>query len=248
MADHKTLIMIPTYNEAENVATLYEQIAALHLPQTDILFIDDNSPDGTGRILDQLAQQHQGLSVLHRSGKLGIGSAHLHGITYAYEHQYRSLITMDADFTHSPSYIKYFIDAGRNYDIVISSRYIGKDSLQGWNILRKILTFAGHLVTTTLLRMSYDATGAFRLYNLAAIDSRAFGLIRSCGYSFFIESLYILNFNHYSIAEIPISLPARTYGHSKMKLKDITQSVKFIMNIFLHSIFNKKRFLLRHDQ
>jgi dolichol-phosphate mannosyltransferase len=242
METERILVCVPTYNEAENVAVLFEQIRGLDLPHTDILFIDDNSPDGTGRILDRLAAQHPVLRVMHRPGKQGIGSAHLAGIAYAYEHHYAVLITMDADFTHSPAYIRDFLTAMPGADIVISSRYMDKDSLQGWNLLRRVLTFSGHVLTTHLLNMRYDVTGAFRLYQLQRIPRRAFALVRSRSYSFFFESMFILNFNRCRIVEIPIKLPPRTYGHSKMRLRDALQSVRFLFIIYLNSLFNKKRF------
>jgi dolichol-phosphate mannosyltransferase len=244
MQRNRTLVCVPTYNEAENVTILFEQIRALDLPATDIMFIDDNSPDGTGQILDQLAAQHPILKVMHRPGKLGIGSAHQAGIDYAYAQGYDVLITMDADFTHSPSYIQDFINAAPGHDIVISSRYMDKDSLQGWNLLRRFLTFTGHLLTVYLLKMRYDVTGAFRLYQLKHIPRATFTLVRSHSYSFFFESMFILNFNRFRIVEIPIKLPPRTYGHSKMRMKDVLHSVKFLLIIYLNSVFNPRQFQL----
>jgi len=245
MHDQRTLICVPTYNEADNVVVLFEQLCALSLPDTDILFIDDNSPDGTGRILDQLAAKYPVLTIMHRQGKQGIGSAHLAGIAYAYDHGYDVLITMDADFTHSPAYIHDFIRSAPGYDIVISSRYMDKDSLQGWNLLRRSLTFTGHQLTTRLLKMRFDVTGAFRLYQLKNIPRQAFTMVRSRSYSFFFESMFILNFNRFRIVEIPIKLPPRTYGHSKMRMKDVMQSVKFLFVIYLNSVFNPKRFRIQ---
>ena len=174
------LIFVPTYNEAENVEALYARISKLKLP-ADILFLDDNSPDGTGGIINRIAAQDQRVQTLHRSGKLGIGSAHATGIRWAYEHDYTYLLTMDCDFTHSPDRIPDFLAELDKYDVIVGSRYLHADSLSTWNPWRKMLTRIGHLLTTTLLRMPYDATGAFRLYRLDRIPAGVFDLVSSYG-------------------------------------------------------------------
>src|SRR5258708_6541903 len=125
----KTLVFIPTYNERENVERMHREITALGLG-LDILFIDDNSPDGTGQILDMLAHADSHLTVLHRSGKLGIGSAHKEGICWAYAHGYKTLITMDSDFTHPPGYIASLLDHAGDYEVVVGSRYLLPGSLK----------------------------------------------------------------------------------------------------------------------
>lgn len=240
----KTLIVIPTYNEKGNVEKLCEEILSLGLKDTALLFIDDNSPDGTGKILDNITSKYNNVFVLHRSSKLGIGSAHLDGINWAYKQNYSLLLTMDCDFTHPPSYIPKLIELSEHFDIIITSRYLMRESLKEWNLFRRFLTHTGHFLTKLLLGLEYDATGGFRLYNLANISQNVFQLIQSQGYSFFFESLFILHCNKYSITQIPINLPARTYGHSKMRLKDILQSVKFLFVIFIRFTMNKKKFII----
>jgi len=243
MNPEKTLLFIPTYNERENVEKICAEVLRLRL-ELDILFLDDNSPDGTGRILDGLSQRNPNIRVIHRSGKLGIGSAHLDGIRWAYEHRYTRLITMDCDFSHPPKYLPEFIECSQTQDVVVGSRYLLEESLKEWNLFRKVLTLLGHLLTRYLLRMPYDATGAFRAYRLDRIPRRAFDLVRSRGYSFFFESLFILHVNRFSIREVAIMLPARTYGHSKMSFKEALHSVKRLFRIYLTTIFNRKRHLL----
>ena len=184
--NEKTLIFIPTYNECENVLRLFEGISNLKI-QADILFLDDNSPDGTGQILDELAKKNPRLTVIHRKAKLGIGSAHQHGICYAYEKGYQILITMDSDFTHPPEYILELLNNTDGFDVVVGSRYMLKNGLEGWNLYRKILTTLGHWMTGFFLRLKYDATGALRLYRLDRIPVYAFDLVASRGYSFFYE-------------------------------------------------------------
>lgn len=239
---NKTLIFIPTYNEAENVEQIFLEIKSLKI-FADILFIDDNSPDGTGEIIDKISIQNKNVFTLHRLGKQGIGSAHKDGIKWAYENHYEILITMDCDFTHSPEYILDFIKYSPSYDIVIGSRYMEKGSLESWNLFRKTLTHLGHFLTTTFLEMPYDSSGAFRLYNLNQIPKEVFDLIKSNSYSFFFESLFILNINKYTIHEFPIILPSRTYGHSKMSYRDAFKSLRYLMKIYRHKILNKQKFI-----
>lgn len=242
MEDKKVLVFIPTYNEKENVSNICQKILDLNL-EVDILFLDDNSPDGTGEIIDDLAKQHSNIFVIHRKEKKGIGSAHIEGIAWAYDNDYTLFISMDCDFTHPPRYILDFIkEANNNYDVVIGSRYLNKDSLSSWNLYRKFLTTLGHFLTRLMLKMKFDATGAFRLYNLEKINPDVFKVVSSTSYSFFFESLYILFLNHYKIKEIPIDLPARTYGHSKMNMKDIFRSLSLLFQIYLDSLFNIEKY------
>jgi len=235
------LVFIPTYNELENVERLFREITALGLG-LDILFMDDNSPDGTGQILDDLARQNRHLIVLHRSGKLGIGSAHRDGIRWAYAQGYDILITMDCDFTHTPDSIAALLKEKDKADIIVGSRYMLKDSLEEWNLFRLSLTKLGHILTLVFLQLPYDATGALRLYRLRKIPPVLFERVSSQGYSFLYESLFILNYNKLKIYEIPIKLPARTYGHSKMRVSDAWHSFCLLLVLFYHRLFNHKRF------
>lgn len=239
MPQNNTLIFIPTYNELENVEKIFNDIKSLNL-NTDILFLDDNSPDGTGKIIDTIALNNQNVFTIHRSGKQGIGSAHQDGIRWAYEHNYEILVTMDCDFTHSPSSISDFIVLAEKANIVVGSRYMQKDSLATWNLFRKFLTYLGHFLTVNLLNMPYDASGAFRLYNLKKINRNLFGLISSRGYSFFFESLFILYYNKITIIETPIELPSRTYGTSKMTYNDAFDSLNFLLKLCFRKLFHKK--------
>lgn len=241
----KPLVFIPTYNERENVAPLCADLLALGIDM-DILFMDDHSPDGTGEIIEGLARSHKNVMARHRAGKLGVGSAHLDGIRWAYEHHYSELITMDCDFTHPPRYVPEILKAARDggADVVVGSRYLVPRSLAGWNLMRLLLTRTGHFLTHTLLGISQDATGAFRYYRLERIPETAFDLVTSKGYSFFFESLYILIVNGFRITEIPISLPPRTYGHSKMDIAEIGRSVGLLLSLFLASVLHKGRFVL----
>jgi dolichol-phosphate mannosyltransferase len=238
------LIFVPTYNEAENVEALFGQIRALDLGAA-VLLLDDNSPDGTGQIIDRIASKNPNVFTIHRAGKLGIGSAHEDGIRWAYQHGFKQLLTMDCDFTHSPDKIVDFLANAQGYEVVVGSRYMQEGSLRTWNIMRKTLTRVGHLLTTTFLRMPYDATGAFRLYCLDKIPPAVFSLVESKSYSFFFESLYVLWLNGCRIKEIPIELPARTYGHSKMRLKDILKSTELLVYLFFRTHLRRQSLLLK---
>lgn len=227
----KILILIPTYNEAENVKNLYSGIKKLNI-KSDILFVDDNSPDGTAEIITKIMRKDKSVDFLLRKKKEGIGGAHLAGIDWAYERGYSTLITMDCDFTHNPKDIPRLLKKGNGADIVVGSRYLSAGSLSDWNPIRKTLTRTAHLLTKLLLSIPYDATGAFRLYSLDKIPKQIFGMVESKGYSFFFESLFILSLNGFKIKEIPVTLPARTYGTSKMTIKDAWNSLIFLFQTY----------------
>lgn len=238
----RLLIFIPTYNEVENVEALFARIRSLDLP-AHVLFLDDNSPDGTGDIVDRLASENQNVHAIHRSGKQGIGSAHKEGIRWAYAHGFDLLLTMDCDFTHSPERIPDFLAYSAEHDIVIGSRYMQPRSLASWSVLRKMLTRVGHWLTTTFLRMPYDATGAFRLYNLSRIPQATFDLVYSRSYSFFFESLYVLWLNSHTVKEVPLELPARTYGHSKMAWRDAVYSSLLLLYLYVKTTLDRDALL-----
>src|SRR5687768_1765130 len=208
----------------------------------DILFLDDNSPDGTGRVLDGLAEKHPEVSVVHRPGKLGIGTAHQDGINRAYEMGYDRLITMDCDFTHAPADVLRLVHASEGYDVTLGSRYMEKNSLPGWNLFRRSLTGLGHLLTERLLKMQYDATGALRVYNLKTIPRGLFGMVVSRGYSFFFESLFLMVQNGLKVKEVPIVLPARTYGTSKMSMNEAFRSLRQLGSLYASTLSNPSQF------
>jgi dolichol-phosphate mannosyltransferase len=239
----KTLVCIPTYEERDNVGPMVEELGRC-VSDYDTLFIDDNSPDGTGDVLADLAKSRPKMTVMRRAGKLGIGGAHQDGIAYAYDHAYDTLVTLDCDFTHSPSDIPRLVEASADADITIGSRFLEKDSLPGWSVVRKMLTGVGHVLTENVLGIQHDATGAFRVYRLGGIDRRMFGLMKERGYSFFFESLCVAHQNGLRIREVPIRLPARAVGHSKMSLRDIARSLRQLVTLFMAIRTNPDQFRL----
>jgi dolichol-phosphate mannosyltransferase len=240
----RTLIFVPTYNERDNVKRM--ATALLELPiVADLLFMDDGSPDGTGDILDEVAQSNPRLSVIHRSRKSGIGSAHLEGIRFAYDNHYDRLVTLDCDFTHSPSDVLTLIDKSTGYCAATGSRYLERDSLPGWNLLRRFLTAFGHFLTTYFLGIGFDATGALRAYDLRRIPRELFDLVQAREYGFFFESMFLLVNNRFSITEFPIVLPARTYGTSKMTTRDALRSGSQLLGLSLGRVFRSSKFKVR---
>ena len=237
----KPLVFIPTYNEKDNVGRMCKETLALGTP-LDLLFMDDNSPDGTGDALDALAREHPELKVIHREEKLGIGSAHLAGIAYAYDRGYQTLVTMDCDFTHSPTLIHEFLTLVRSANVVVGSRYMRPDSLPDWTIARKVLTIGGHFLTQRLLGVPQDATSAFRAYDLTVIPREAFDVVLSRGYSFFFESLLVLKENGFTIREATATLSARTHGQSKMNVNEIRRSAEALLTLFWARKTNPERF------
>jgi len=230
------LIFIPTYNEKDNVRLIIEGLR-FNLPGVPILFCDDNSPDGTSALLRELAKEFGAIEVVTREGKLGIGSAHKFGIRRAVEAGYKKLLTLDCDLTHQPSDAAKFAhhEAG---GVVIGTRFKDKAALADWNMYRKMITHAGYLATQFFLGLPYDATGALRRYRLDRIGSEWLKDVESDGYAFFFESLMVLNKRGSSIVELPIHLPKRTYGSSKMSIMEVAMSVRMMLGLFL------KRFAL----
>jgi dolichol-phosphate mannosyltransferase len=245
MKSFKLLIFVPTYNEADNVERLCRELSALNLG-ADILFCDDGSPDGTGEIVDRLAREFPHVRTMHRAGKLGIGSAHQDGVRYAYAHGYETLVTMDCDFTHQPADVQRLLEIAQASGrvVVIGSRYMEPNSLPGWNFMRRSLTYLGHFLTVKLLGLPQDATGALRVYKLAALPQELFNRVRSRGYSFFFESLFVLHRNGFAIEEMPIALPARTYGSSKMCLRETWRSASRLLKLYWAGVRCPESFLL----
>jgi dolichol-phosphate mannosyltransferase len=232
----KILIIIPTYNENSNIDILIKSIFNKNL-ELNILIVDDNSTDGTLEKIYELKKIYKNLFLLKRPNKMGVGSAHIDGIKWAYQNYYLRVITMDGDLTHSTDKIDDFIEKGKNFDLVIGSRFLDKSSLKDWDLHRKILTRLGHFCTKFLLGIKYDASGGFRFYKLNIIPIEIFEKISSKGYSFFMESIFIIQRHNFSISEIQLQLPKRIYGSSKMTVYDIIKSLLVLQRLILVRIF-----------
>ena len=235
------IIIAPILNEKENIDILFNKLTATNIV-FDLLFIDDNSSDGSQEVIKNLLKKNQNINCIFRPKRMGIGSAHKDGFVWSYKKNYKIIITMDSDGTHDPKYIKFMIEELKNFDMVVTSRFLEKNSLQDWPLLRIFLTKLRHLTISLLLSMSYDSSGAFRCINCQKITLSDLILAKDDGYSYFWESVFILHRKKYRITQIPINLPFRIYGSSKMLMKDIFCSIYYLMIVFLKKILGKYNF------
>jgi len=226
---HNTLVIVPTYNEIENLRQIYARIA-LAYRDTDILIIDDGSPDGTGALADRLAIKDARVRVLHRSGKLGLGSAVIQGFQFALASGYRLVITIDADLSHDPSNIPKMIGLMRKYDLVIGSRYVRDGGMVNWSIKRLLLSmFANAMLKMILGLEQKDCSGGFKCYQTTLLRRIGVERIISKGYVFYVEILYRAIRAGARVAEVPIIFVNRDKGKSKLGLNEI---VGYAVNIF----------------
>ncbi len=220
-------VVIPTYNEAENLAGISEAILGLGLPSLRLLIVDDNSPDGTGQIADELAARfnwngERRMSVLHRTGKGGLGTAYVAGMTQALAEGAAFVVQMDADFSHSPAYIPAMLGVilATGADVIIGSRYVPGGSLdEGWIWWRRLLSWWANLYSRTLLAIRVrDMTAGFKLWRRSALLEIGLENIRSNGYIFQVEMAYLCERLGYRIIEVPIHFEDRRIGQSKMDI------------------------------
>ncbi|NTU75169.1 MAG: polyprenol monophosphomannose synthase [Anaerolineaceae bacterium] len=214
-------VIIPTYNEKENLPKITAQLMALPVDDLRLLIIDDNSPDGTGEVADGLALEFPGrVSVLHRSGKLGLGTAYISGFKHLLETEVEAIAQMDADFSHPPEKLVDFVHALKGADVVSGSRYIPGGSLDDeWPAWRKFLSRFGNEYARAILRVPIkDMTGGFRLWKREVLSSIPLDEIRSNGYVFQVEMIYVTQKMGFRITEIPFHFAERKYGQSKMNL------------------------------
>ncbi len=220
MDRQKVMVVVPTYNEADNLPTLVGELLALGVPGLEVLVVDDNSPDGTGQIADDLAQRYPDrVHVMHRAGKLGLGTAYLAGFRYALEQGADYIVQMDADFSHSPGYIPQFLEAVEGYDVVIGSRYVAGGRLdERWGWWRYFLSWWANSVYTRLilgLRVR-DVTAGFKCWRRATLEGIGLDRVRSNGYVFQVEMAYLTEKLGYRFRELPIYFEDRRIGRSKM--------------------------------
>jgi dolichol-phosphate mannosyltransferase len=211
-----TLVIVPTYNERENLPLLAERL--LHLPvQVDLLVVDDNSPDGTGKLADELAAKHPSIHVLHRSQKQGLGRAYCAGFAWALEHDYEFIMEMDGDFSHNPEDIPKFLQAARDADLVLGSRYLNGIRVINWPLRRLMLSMgaAKYVRIITGLPLS-DPTGGFKCFRRRALESIDLKAVHSNGYSFQIEMTHKIWRQGMKVVEVPIIFTDRFQGASKM--------------------------------
>lgn len=215
-----TTVIIPTYNEAENLPKMAASLFALPL-DLNLLVVDDNSPDRTGEIAESLAEQYQGkVQVIHRRGKLGLGTAYLTGFKHALKQGAEQIVQMDADFSHNPEKVHTLVAGLEQADLVVGSRYVHGGSLdKDWSIWRQRLSAFGNLYARFILGMKFkDLTGGFRAWNRKALQEIPFERVKSEGYAFQVEMIYITHLLGNTIKETPIYFAEREMGDSKMSL------------------------------
>ena len=234
----KAFVIIPTYNEKDNVRPLATAVLAQHA-DLYILFVDDNSPDGTGLIIDELAAESERIHVLHRSGKLGLGSAYREGFKAALSMGADYLLEMDADFSHDPATLPSFLSAIKESDLVIGSRYLNGVSVVNWPIRRLILSYFASVytrwVTGLMLR---DCTSGFKCFRRATIEAIDLSSVKSDGYSFQIEMNYRCMEKGFRISEIPIIFIDRHAGSSKMSGSIVREAVLMVWKLRLKTVFS----------
>ena len=224
-------VIIPTYNEKENIVLLVEKIVALDLG-SQVIVVDDNSPDGTGRLADQLATQYTGVSVIHRPGKLGLGTAHIAGMKAALDSGVETILTMDADFSHHPRYIPDLLAALERFDLVIGSRYVPGGGTRYCTVPRKALSRGANLFARMVLGLGAgDGTAGFRGYRREVLESIALDEIVSNGYSFLIEMLYRCQRQGWSVGEVPIVFENRQRGASKISRAEILRAMQTVVRL-----------------
>lgn len=235
----KAIVIIPTYNERDNIVRLAAEILVQH-PALQILFVDDNSPDGTGRVADELAGADDRIRVIHRSEKLGLGSAYRAGFRKALEMGADYLIEMDADFSHDPAVLPVFLETAAGCDLVIGSRYLNGVSVVNWPIRRLILSYFASVYTrfVTGLRLM-DCTSGFKCFRRSAIEAIDLDSVKSDGYSFQIEMNYRCMEKGFKIVEVPIIFIDRRAGSSKMSKKIVREAVLMVWKLKLGTVFSR---------
>jgi dolichol-phosphate mannosyltransferase len=215
----KTLIVIPTYNERGNLERLVEEILRT-APEVDLLIIDDASPDGTGALADALQRRRPQVQVLHRAGKLGLGTAYLRGFQHALEQGYDLVFEMDADFSHDPAYLPELLAAAQGpagADLVIGSRYVPGGATPDWSALRKVISGGGNRFARAVLGIPiHDCTSGYRCYRTAALATLQLERVHTQGYAFQVELAYAMWRSGYRLREVPIVFADRRVGQSKM--------------------------------
>lgn len=234
----KAIVVIPTYNERDNIIRLAGEILKQH-PSIHILFVDDNSPDGTGKLADELVSADDRIRVIHRPGKLGLGSAYRTGFRVALESGADYIIEMDADFSHDPAVLPVFLDAMAGCDLVIGSRYLNGVSVVNWPIRRLILSYFASVYTrfVTGLRLM-DCTSGFKCFRRATLEAIDIDSVKSDGYSFQIEMNFRCMEKGFNIKEVPIIFIDRHAGSSKMSRKIVREAIFMVWKLKLGTIFS----------
>jgi dolichol-phosphate mannosyltransferase len=236
----RALVVIPTYNEVGNLAPLVEQVLAQD-PRLDILVVDDGSPDGTGALADSLAAKQPRVQVLHREGKLGLGTAYIKGFGWALDRGYDYVFEMDADFSHDPAHLKEFLKAVVAADLVVGSRYLGgRVTVVNWPMGRLLLSYCANIYARWLTGLHiWDLTGGFKCFRRRVLEAIDLSQVRSNGYGFQIEMSVRAWRKGFTLKEIPIVFVDRTEGQSKMNRAIVREAVWLVPQLRLMAWFGR---------
>jgi dolichol-phosphate mannosyltransferase len=235
----KSLVIIPTYNELENITTLIPDILTRYKNlDLDILIVDDNSPDGTGKFVEDLTRNNPRVKLLKREGKMGLGTAYILGFKYALKNNYDYIFEMDGDYSHSPKELKNFLKAIKKFDLVLGSRYVKGVNVVNWPMRRLLLSYFANKYTRIITGLPIcDATGGFKCFRRNVLEGIDLDKIKSNGYTFQIEMTFKAWKKGFSIGEIPIIFIDRTAGHSKMSKKIVHEAIFMVWKLRIRSMF-----------
>ena len=232
----RALVVVPTYNEAMNLPLIVPQILAQD-PRIDVLVVDDNSPDGTGQMADDMAAAEPRIHVLHRPGKGGLGKAYVAGFRWALEHDYEFVFEMDADFSHDPKFLIVFLEAAKDADLVIGSRYKTGVNVINWPISRLLLSIGANQYAQLVTGLPIvDSTGGFKCFRRRVLEAIDFERVRSNGYSFQIEMTFRAWKKGFRLVEIPIVFTDRVEGQSKMNKRIVREAIWMVWWLRLKSL------------
>ncbi|MHB8990469.1 MAG: polyprenol monophosphomannose synthase, partial [Chloroflexota bacterium] len=228
----RCLVVVPTYNERDNLGELVTRTLEQG-EMLDVLVVDDNSPDGTGELADELASRLSRVKVLHRAGRMGLGTAYVAGFRYGLAEGYDFLFEMDADFSHDPAYLTRFLHkVEEGYDVVVGSRNIAGGGVRNWPLTRRLLSRGGSLYAGLILGLDgTDATGGYKCFKRQVLESLDLDSIRSNGYSFQIEVNYRCQQLGFRIGEVPIIFVDRTRGGSKMSRRIVLEAIGMVWRL-----------------
>lgn len=235
----KILVVTPTYNESENIESFIQQVLSQH-QDIEMLIVDDNSPDGTGNLVENISRQNSRIHLLRRPKKMGLGTAYVEGFKYAIANSFDFVFEMDADFSHNPAEIPHFLDKAKTYDLVVGSRYTNGVRVVNWPIRRLILSYAANLYTRVITGMPLkDATGGFKCFRRQVLEAINLDMVHSNGYAFQIEMNFKAWRKGFKVCEHPIIFFDRRSGVSKMSKSIVYEAVFMVWKLKILSLLGK---------
>ncbi|NPA80352.1 MAG: polyprenol monophosphomannose synthase [Thermotogae bacterium] len=235
----KVVVVVPTYNEAENIGKLIKELRSLPI-SPDVLVVDDNSPDGTWRIVERMAEKDPAVHLLRRPGKLGLGSAYVEGFKWALSRDYDAIVQMDADFSHNPQDVQRLVEALKDCDVVIGSRYSNGVSVINWPIGRLLLSYFANKYARLLTGVKInDLTGGFKAFKREALEALDLDSIKSDGYAFQIEVNFYLWMKRFKMCELPIIFVERRAGQSKLNRSIIWEAFWLVWRLFFKRLLGR---------